>query len=1828
MRTVIGKRLKVKRRTLSLQAFFFFFFLLLPAASFADTSEVKITIQLPISEITGTLETTNTGEIADTVEILDSSELKVEKLKEKLERIPAEEGKRIRCGIENVKNQRELYYWRGLLAYYNGELSKAGRLFDQILFDSSSDKTLNGRALLGKARVELMQKKIEDFTRHINQFLNEYKENPEYETALKIKADFYMLQMVTFPEIVSFYRSALKKFPENREEIKHLTGFRKGYNLFGAYEVLTSIDKIPLKSPYYTWGLLNQALIYGFELNKFPEALKILQKIPRSSLDYPKAALLTAYLKTFHESQYFTALDFISELKETREFKFDAIYLESLIYFYFLKDQAQAEKSIRSLIALLGKHDELYLQAKYRLALLLESRGQSSSPEVLGIYHELRVSVDPFYSEIGTLSEKRLAQQGPNRLLHEALKVYETRDNDRALKIYRELVEKYPASPESGDARLRIADILSSGFSDYKGALEMLNQYLKESPFHPDYCKYKIGKIYEVFLLDYQKALECYYLILDKYPDSIFLDDAVLSLANILVQVHENYREAEKIYRKGLSLMPESIVKARVRFNLALLLEQKLKDFNGAKSIYQELITKNVMSDYFDEAYQHYLEIGSREEISSGQNAIQGNRTDQREVMLKLAQNHEELGEYDKAIEYYEKIYYMKDFTTEHDIFLKICSIYRLQHQNSQLVQFLRQNIVRLEQKQKDELKDRISELRWEIFSAYRDDLKDYQNCRTILSEIRQKSGDSDKLRFSSLCIDLAGKTKIQSWPNLSSYIPDTIEAAFFQSLVKKQDKAALKEISEKLRCPAVSSFVSDEITRDDKLGRMEDASQTTGSYLELANFYRERENFGKEAEYLKKYADRSNPEDRPQYLLKASESYLAAHDTKEAGDLMALVLTSYPDFPAFTDAFRRFSDLMLKTDDTGRIDVLVEKVSADHQSRKLELLGIESILLGQHPEYAEKSRLLLLQILSANPADRKPILWQLSKTSLENQDYRKAVEYFDLLEAEQLTSAEKFKVHREKGKILDLFFSDFYAAKTEYEEALLTSVEVSSTEIKDISDRIAILAEGEKLNEYLHFIDFNLNSPEIPAYYLKTAIIYEDFYQDYDSAAKYYNLLVSGFPAAAESREAGNRLTKLDVKKLIHQYREFQATNPGNEFETEINHRIARLYIDDLNDIDSGVSYLDIVLNTTPGSSPFRDKIQLEKLRAYYTAGRGAEFEKLYSTLSTQSAFAIPKELSQWKSRFDVRASLDTLEAEGKFLEIIKKCQDPLEDYPRAFHFAAAQIAKHTAELETLDLVEKMAELVDVATLRDFLTQELDTLETNARARCHYLLSQSYWQEDPDEAVLEAQSALDCGLNTEFRQKLLAKLDELIAAETFFRSYDILLNLLNRLKDTSSAARISYLSAVCLYRSGNKDSALQLLKKDLATGGLEKDGEKLSKRWEAEIATAELEEKYRRLGAGSGPLLDLEAAGIWESVDPSKSLEYIQKFLSQYKDPSNGEIVIPVLQKAAVLTEKAGNFEQAIQFLRQIVVQFHQNRSAVTAQKEIARIAALRLSNQQLADDARLKFIRYYPDLYKPREWEEFRVVKLASEEVTEKPRARKIIPKEELESYYDEIKKLRESEKELLNTRAGAETRLKIAQIYLDIGEDQNGVNEMEGITRDYSRTDWPPDLEIRIAEAARDRTKDYQRAEKHLKNYLMAYSDQNSSLNGLKLLSDLYENYMQNYERALESLSELSDRFALTEEGKKSLLDQAEIYHNKLKDFDKAIKTYQKFIDLNESSDSAGQAALEIARIYEVEYRDYLKASAEYKYVINTFPQESYRDSAREALNRMRDEGKISE
>ncbi len=170
------------------------------------------------------------------------------------------------------------------------------------------------------------------------------------------------------------------------------------------------------------------------------------------------------------------------------------------------------------------------------------------------------------------------------RALKGAADVYwlELRKVKEAVSVYKELIAQCPEAPESQEARVVLAELLRVHFRDPRGAIDQLTAALARNPPQGAELHYQVSKLY-FELQDYQQCVLEARKLAERFPTSVFLDDALFLQAQALhmqalqggaagTPEGSRYRqESSRTYADLLARFPDSELAPHVLFEAGKL---------------------------------------------------------------------------------------------------------------------------------------------------------------------------------------------------------------------------------------------------------------------------------------------------------------------------------------------------------------------------------------------------------------------------------------------------------------------------------------------------------------------------------------------------------------------------------------------------------------------------------------------------------------------------------------------------------------------------------------------------------------------------------------------------------------------------------------------------------------------------------------------------------------------------------------------------------------------------------------------------------------------------------------------------------------------------------------------------------------------------------------------------------------------------------------------------------------------------------------------------------------------------------------------------------
>ena len=114
------------------------------------------------------------------------------------------------------------------------------------------------------------------------------------------------------------------------------------------------------------------------------------------------------------------------------------------------------------------------------------------------------------------------------------------------VSMYIEFANQYPKDSISAEFLFKAADI-SMNFGAAKKTIGIFNRIINEYPAYKNISTeyFLKGFVYEDQLRDYQMAKKCNMEFIEKYPNSVFTDDALISLQNLGKSPDELIKEFE-----------------------------------------------------------------------------------------------------------------------------------------------------------------------------------------------------------------------------------------------------------------------------------------------------------------------------------------------------------------------------------------------------------------------------------------------------------------------------------------------------------------------------------------------------------------------------------------------------------------------------------------------------------------------------------------------------------------------------------------------------------------------------------------------------------------------------------------------------------------------------------------------------------------------------------------------------------------------------------------------------------------------------------------------------------------------------------------------------------------------------------------------------------------------------------------------------------------------------------------------------------------------------------------------------------------------------------
>jgi len=190
---------------------------------------------------------------------------------------------------------------------------------------------------------------------------------------------------------------------------------------------------------------------------------------------------------------------------------------------------------------------------------------------------------------------------------------------------YREVITKYPATPEAEAADLKLIERARARGS-IKGR-ELISAYEKFIKDHPESEKnkelvFKIAKVYDEDLQLRGEAINKYREFVDKYPDDPRVPEAIFEIGKIQEAIKE-FEAAEKTYTELIDKYPQHELAAEAQYRRANLRADELEKPEEAMKDFKDVEEKAPDSQRARVAQARREEIGQKETKKSQEKSQQ-----------------------------------------------------------------------------------------------------------------------------------------------------------------------------------------------------------------------------------------------------------------------------------------------------------------------------------------------------------------------------------------------------------------------------------------------------------------------------------------------------------------------------------------------------------------------------------------------------------------------------------------------------------------------------------------------------------------------------------------------------------------------------------------------------------------------------------------------------------------------------------------------------------------------------------------------------------------------------------------------------------------------------------------------------------------------------------------------------------------------------------------------------------------------------------------------------------------------------------------------------
>jgi tetratricopeptide (TPR) repeat protein len=148
--------------------------------------------------------------------------------------------------------------------------------------------------------------------------------------------------------------------------------------------------------------------------------------------------------------------------------------------------------------------------------------------------------------------------------LDDAKKLYDEKKYDESIAMYRELIKNYPAQEKDAIfAYNQIAGIYFDGLKDYQKTVDTYRELAEKYPNSKEAKQslFMVAFTYDEYMKDKEKAKDAYKKFLEKYPQDTDVNDKMSESARTMLQVLESGKSIEDMIKENSGSTDKSIKK-------------------------------------------------------------------------------------------------------------------------------------------------------------------------------------------------------------------------------------------------------------------------------------------------------------------------------------------------------------------------------------------------------------------------------------------------------------------------------------------------------------------------------------------------------------------------------------------------------------------------------------------------------------------------------------------------------------------------------------------------------------------------------------------------------------------------------------------------------------------------------------------------------------------------------------------------------------------------------------------------------------------------------------------------------------------------------------------------------------------------------------------------------------------------------------------------------------------------------------------------------------------------------------------------------------------